>query len=119
MEAVGGGQPSQMIRSGHRERWNLHEREQGFQNFSPYTIGPGHVCARFSDITANTIVDRVLFSFGTGPDTFIAVPAPLIDHGLLALLAIAGALVGSNFWKNTRNVISMQRDPHSTKHALP
>jgi hypothetical protein len=48
-------------------------------------------------ITSSTTVTSVVFSFGTGPDSFlpgVPVPAPLIGHGLFVLLAVGGVLSG-------------------------
>lgn len=100
MEAIGGGQPSQMIAPAIGNGGTYTNVNNGFQNFSPYTIGPATFVLDFSGITAATTVDSVVFSFGTGPDTFIAVPAPLIGHGLLALLAIGGVLFGGKLLQN-------------------
>jgi hypothetical protein len=100
MEALGGGQPSQMIAPAIANGGTYTNVNNGFQNFSPYTIGPATFELHFSGITAATTVDFVQFSFGTGPDHFIAVPAPLIGHGLLALLAIGGVFFGGNLVEN-------------------
>jgi hypothetical protein len=100
MEAIGGGQPSQMIAPAIANGGTYTNVNNGFDNFTPYTIGPAAFALNFSDITAATTVDRVVFSFGTGPDTFIAVPAPLIGHGLLALLVIGGVLFGGKLLEN-------------------
>jgi hypothetical protein len=79
----------------------------GFDNFNPYIIGTGTFSFSASGVTAATIVDSVVFSFGTGPDAVIAVPAPLIGHGLLALLAIGGALFGGKILDRTAFLRSM------------
>jgi len=64
-------------------------------NFNPYINGTGTFVIADSAITAATTITGVTFDFGTGPDTFIVgVPAPLIGHGLLVLLAVGGALFG-------------------------
>jgi hypothetical protein len=63
----------------------------GFDNFEPYTIGPATFGLNLSGVTANTTITSAIFSFGTGPDTFLpgtSVPEP-------ASLAIFGtALAG-------------------------
>src|SRR5207244_6238616 len=66
-------------------------------NFNPYINGIGTFVISDAAITAGTSITGVVFNFGTGPDTFITgvpVPAPLIGHGLLVLLAVGGVLSG-------------------------
>jgi hypothetical protein len=101
MEALGGGQPSQMILPSAAAFPNANA---SLFNFNPSTIGAGTFELNFtgSGITAATTVSVATFSFGTGPDTFITVPAPLIGHGLLALLAIGGVLFGGKLLENLK-----------------
>jgi hypothetical protein len=99
MEALGGGQPSQMILPSAAAFPNTNA---SLFNFNPSTIGPASFVLDFSGVTANTTITSATFSFGTGPDHFITVPAPLIGHGLLALFAIGGVLFGSNFVENLK-----------------
>ena len=103
MEALGGGQPSQMILPFVANGGTYPNANSSVDNFNPSTIGAGTFELNFltgSGITAATTVTAATFSFGTGPDTFITVPAPLIGHGLLALLAIGGVLLGNKLLEN-------------------
>jgi hypothetical protein len=96
MEAIGGSQPSEMILPAVANGGTYPNANASLTNFNPSTIGPGTFELDFTGVTATTTITAATFSFGTGPDTFIAVPAPLIGHGLLALLAIGGVLFGGN-----------------------
>jgi hypothetical protein len=100
MEALGGGQPSQMILPFVANGGTYPNANSSVDNFNPSTIGAGTFELNFTGITAATTVTAATFSFGTGPDTFITVPAPLIGHGLLALLAIGGVLLGKKLLEN-------------------
>jgi hypothetical protein len=72
-------------------------------NFNPYINGTGTFVIADSAITATTTITGVTFDFGTGPDTFIVgVPAPLIGHGLLVLLAVGGALFGGKLLESLK-----------------
>jgi hypothetical protein len=95
MEAIGGGQPSQMILPAVVNGGQYANLNASLLNFNPSTIGPATFELDFAGVTAATTVTVATFSFGTGPDTFLTIPAPLIGHGLLALLAIGGGLLGS------------------------
>jgi hypothetical protein len=68
----------------------------GFDNFNPYIHGTGTFTLVASGVTANTTVGDVILSFGTsGSDEHtLPIPAPLIGHGLLVLLAVGGVLFG-------------------------
>lgn len=94
MEAIGGGQPSEMIAPSIANGGTFTNVNNGFQQFDPYTIGPASFVLDLSGVTANTTVTSATFSFGTGPDTFLPgrpVPEP-------ATLAIFGtALLGFGF----------------------
>jgi len=100
LETIGGGQPDQLILPSGA---SFPAANASITNgmFSPFVVGPATFTLNLSGVTAATTVipTSVVFSFGTGPDTFIAVPAPIIGHGLLALLAIGGVLLGSKLLK--------------------
>jgi hypothetical protein len=80
MEALGGGQPSEMIAPAIADGGTYTNVNNGFQNFDPYTIGPATFVLDLSGVTASTTVTAVTFSFGTGPDHTLSgtVPPPVI-----------------------------------------
>ena len=71
LEAIGGGQPSEMIVPFIANGGTFANTNNGFDNFNPYTIGPATFTLALSGVTANTTVTAATFSFGTGPDTFL------------------------------------------------
>ena len=102
LEAIGGGQPSQLILPTGTTYSNANASITGGQ-FSPFLDGPITFTLALSGVTANTTITSATFSFGTGPDTLIsvvpggtpvvtAVPLPgtlpLFATGLLGLWAL-------------------------------
>ena len=97
MQAIGGGQPSQMILS---SLGSFTVANASITNgmFSPFVVGPASFTLAFSGVTAGTTVTSAQFSFGTGPDTFIPgvlvpVPGPIVGAGLPGLVAACGVLL--------------------------
>lgn len=72
LEAIGGGQPSQMIAPAIADGAVYGNLNNGFRNFNPYVIGPATFTFAMSGVSSNTTVTSVTFSFGTGPDTFLS-----------------------------------------------
>ena len=91
LEAIGGGQPSQMIAPALASGGSYTNVNNGFGNFNPYVIGPATFNLALSGVTANTTIQSVTFSFGTSPDTFLGgttgtTPPPVPEPSSLALL---------------------------------
>lgn len=72
LEAIGGGQPTELIMPFVANGGSFGNTNPGIDAHNPYTIGPGTFSLALSGITANTTVTDVTFSFGTGPDAFLA-----------------------------------------------
>jgi hypothetical protein len=100
MEALGGGQPSQMILPSVPNGGTYPNSNASLTNFNPSTIGPAMFVLDFAGVTAATTITAATFSFGTGPDhtlpgTVIPPGAPLIpEPASLALLGTALAAFG-------------------------
>jgi len=100
MEAIGGGQPSQMILPFVPNGGTYPNVNASIYNgqFNPFTIGPATFTLNFAGVTASTIPTAANFSFGTGPDVtvpgVITNPIPEPSTGFLVLSALAIGGVG-------------------------
>jgi hypothetical protein len=92
MEALGGGQPSQLLLPSSTSFTNANSSITGGQ-FNPFVVGPETFTLHLSGVTAATTISSATFSFGTGPETFITVPGPIAGAGLPGLVAACGALL--------------------------
>ena len=100
LEAIGGGQPTQMIAPTIANGGTYTNVNGGFSNFDPYTIGPATFTLALSGVTANTTITAANFSFGTGPDTFLpGTPGntPAVPEPSSLLLLGTGVLSGAGF----------------------
>jgi PEP-CTERM motif len=94
LEAIGGGQPSQMIAPFIVDGGRYTNANNGLRNFDSYVIGPATFTLDLSGVTANTTVTAVTFSFGTLPDFFVAgIPGtPAVPEPSTLTLAGIGGL---------------------------
>jgi hypothetical protein len=100
MEALGGGQPSEMIAPLISNGGTYTNVNNGFQNFNPYTIGPASFVLDLSGVTAGTTVTAATFSFGTGPDTVLhgTPTTPVPEPGSLSLFGTTLIVLGGIGW---------------------
>src|SRR5262249_9758172 len=89
LEAIGGGQPSQMIAPWIADGGQYTNANNGVKNFNSYVIGPGTFTLNLSGVTADTTVIAATFSFGTQPDIFID-GHPVPEPSTLVLAGIGG-----------------------------
>jgi hypothetical protein len=97
MEALGGGQPSQMITPFIANGSAFSSVTGGIDNFNPYTIGSASFVLQLSGVTATTTVTGANFSFGTGPDktlTGTVTTTPVPEPASLAIFGAALAGLG-------------------------
>jgi hypothetical protein len=98
MEALGGGQPSQLLLPSGTGFTNANSSITGGQ-FNPFVVGPETFTLHLSGVTAATTISSATFSFGTGPETFITVPGPIAGAGLPGLILASGGLLGWWRWR--------------------
>jgi hypothetical protein len=101
LEAIGGGQPSQMIAPFIADGGQYTNANNGLKNFDSYVISPGTFTLALSGVTADTTVTAVTFSFGTGPDFFVD-GHPVPEPSSLVLAGIGGLGMIGMVWRKRR-----------------
>ena len=105
LEAIGGGQPSQMIAPFLANGGVYTSANNGVQQHNSYVIGSAEFTLALSGVTADTVVTAANFSFGTGPDVFSGntTPVPIPEAPEPATLALIGfGLAAVGFFRRGR-----------------